>query len=312
MPLHLHEQQEDSCWVLFLFMKMQSAHYPPRLLWSALIATLGAVWLQPHGGAAAAATRSLCGEGSLGVIVDSLPSLQAAKGHFGKLQAPNLLATQRALFIAQLYGLLPIINRERAREFVTSAQKSHLVLAVEEEPQAEGGAHDKIKPVAADTEKVKAAATPMMFRSVDDLYATILCSQALGLENNMPDESDIIAFLLSLWDETTGLFGKVPGSSGDIRSSAAAMQVAAQQGKRHKFTAQITRIRLVLQNCSHTRNRTVQVCNASQLALFDVPRQISRALPPVSINYFAVLLAGLCDFRIPLARNSGLQIVAIF
>ena len=48
------------------------------------------------------------------------------------------------------------------------------------------------------------------------------------------------------------------------------------------------------------------VCNNTHLALFDVPREISRGLPPVSINYFAVLLAGLCDFPLPGARAAAM------
>jgi len=48
------------------------------------------------------------------------------------------------------------------------------------------------------------------------------------------------------------------------------------------------------------------VCNSTHLALFDVPREISRGLPPVSINYFAVLLAGLCDFPLPGARAAAM------
>jgi len=68
--------------------------------------------------------------------LERLETLQAAQGHFGKLQAPNLLATQHALFVH--VTLQPLsINREHARKFVPSAQKLHLVFAVKKEPQAE-------------------------------------------------------------------------------------------------------------------------------------------------------------------------------
>ena len=249
-----------------------------------------------------------CGEGTLGVIVESLPSLQTGKGGFGR--PPTLVATQRALFLAQLYGLGQRINRERAREFVTHAllaspapeEEAHEGAEHDKGKGAEGGAQDKAKGAGAEHDKGRGA----VFRSVDDLHAAILCSQALGLEPHLPGVGAIIAFLLSLWDEATGLFGRVPGGAGDIRSSALAMAVAEQQGKRHALTAQVERMRTVLQSCSHPRNRTAAVCNGTHLALFDVPRELSRGLPPVSINYFAVLLAQLCDFPLPAARAAAM------
>jgi hypothetical protein len=249
---------------------------------------------------------SVCGEGSLGVIVEVLPSLQASKGGFGK--PPSLVATQRALFLAQVYGLLPQINRQRAREFVTHALAS---LVADDEPPSAGtdsSAQNKTRTgsVEHDKDKVKAAGTRIMFRSVDDLHAAILCSQVLGLEQHLPDVSEIITFLLSLWDEGTGLFAKTPGGGGDIRSSALAMSVAEQQGKRHQLSQHAARIRAVLQNCSHTREQTAKKCNATKLALFDVPRNISRGLPPVSINYFALLVAHLTDFHISPERSAAM------
>jgi hypothetical protein len=192
-----------------------------------------------------------CGEGTLGVIVESLPSLQASKGGFGK--PPTLKATQRALFLTQLYGLGQRINRERAREFVTQA------LLASPAHEEEVDAQDKAKGAGAEHDKAKGTAPPLMFRSVDDLHAAILCSQVLGLEQHLPGMSTIITFLLSLWDEATGLFARTPGGTGDIRSSALAMTVAEQQGKRHSLTAHVERMRTVLQNCSHARNHTVQI-----------------------------------------------------
>ena len=124
--------------------------------------------------------------------------------------------------------------------------------------EEEVDALDKAKGAGAEHDKAKGATPPLMFRSVDDLHAAILCSQALGLEQHLPGVGAIITFLLSLWDEATGLFARTPGGAGDIRSSALAMTVAEQQGKRHALTAQVERMRTVLQNCSHPRNHTVQ------------------------------------------------------
>lgn len=167
----------------------------------------------------------MCEEGSLGIIVESLPSLQASgRGGFGK--PPNLLATQRALFLAELYGLR--INRDKAREFVAYALAAPV--PDEEPPMAESGSQEHKK---VEKERGGKDTTPnmMMFRSVDDLFAAVLCSQSLGLEQHLPDTPVIMAFLLSLFDEATGLFAKTPAASGDVRSSAVAMQVAEWFGE---------------------------------------------------------------------------------
>ena len=56
---------------------------------------------------------------AVGAVLQSLSTLQHAKGGFGR--PPSLLATRRALFLAQLYGLLDKIDRKRAAEFVLQA-----------------------------------------------------------------------------------------------------------------------------------------------------------------------------------------------
>jgi hypothetical protein len=169
---------------------------------------------------------AVCDEGSLGIIVETLPSLQAPRGGFGR--PPNLLSTQRALFLADLYGLR--INRERAREFVAHALASP---APDEEPPAAESSPPEHKKAEHD-KGGKAAGAPnmMMFRSVDDLFAALLCSRSLELEQHLPETSVIMNFLLSLFDEARGLFAKTPGASGDVRSSAVAMQVAEWLGER--------------------------------------------------------------------------------
>ena len=117
-----------------------------RLVRSVALATLALLATLPRRAALVAAhgapARSFCGEGTLGAVVESLPSLQSSKGGFGK--PPSLQATQRALFLAQLYGMMPRINRERAKEFVTNAlstaaANTTALVADEEPPAAEGG-----------------------------------------------------------------------------------------------------------------------------------------------------------------------------
>lgn len=56
---------------------------------------------------------------AVGAVLQSLSSFQHAKGGFGR--PPSLLATRRALFLAQLYGLLDKIDSKRAAEFVLHA-----------------------------------------------------------------------------------------------------------------------------------------------------------------------------------------------
>lgn len=305
----------------------------------------------------AGSASAICDEGALGIIVETLPSLQASRGGFGK--PPNLLATQRALFLAELYGVR--INHDKAREFVAHALASPV--PDEDPPIAESSLpeHKKVEQEKAGKE----SGTPhmMMFRSVDDLFAAILCSQSLGLEQHLPDTSMIMAFLLSLFDQATGLFAKTPAASGDVRSSAVAMQVAewlgenpyvilraeglvflvhnchlelnppglkiapaststlwttsrrvfmnllttyVPAGKRHELSQQCSSIRAVLHNCSNVRHQTASACYTSHLALFDVPRHISRGLSPVSVNYFAVVLAQQCNLHITMARREAM------
>ena len=187
--------------------------------WRALL--LFALMCLPTTRTSADSGSGTCEEGSLGIIVESLPSLQASgRGGFGK--PPNLLATQRALFLAELYGLR--INRDKAREFVAYALAAPVP---DEEPSmAESGSQEHKKVESKDT-----TTNMMMFRSVDDLFAAVLCSQSLGLEQHLPDTPVIMAFLLSLFDEVTGLFAKTPAAAGDVRSSAVAMQVAEWFGE---------------------------------------------------------------------------------
>ena len=146
-----------------------------------------------------------------------------------------------------------------------------------------------------------------VFRSVDELHAAILCAQALGLLHQLPDAGVIVSFLLSLWDEAHGLFAKTPGAGGDIRSSAVAMQVAEHVGGLQHLSVHAARMRVMLQNMSNPRNTTVVLCNTSNLALFDVPRPLSRGLPPVAVNLFAVLLADLSHFRFPPKRVKAMM-----
>lgn len=89
-----------------------------------------------------------------GLVLHSLHTLQHGRGGFGR--PPSLLATRRALFLAQLYGLLDKIDRKKAGEFVLNVT------------EWEGWA-------AWRAEEVK------LLRNVEDLHAAVLCIQVNSL-----------------------------------------------------------------------------------------------------------------------------------